>query len=338
MGLRPRPRFRAGRSRAVGRFGGLVLGRRVLARRVLGRPLPRAPERVVHRAAHRFGHVAAHLARALGRAAHRVADVVRRSFDVPFGLLQGRLRLLAASLAAAREEGERRDEDGGAHRGSIRRAPWVGERRTLRWTRLPFAASLAAIAMHPLVHHLATMAYGNAWANHRLLAACAELSPEEFVAPRVGFFPSIKATLNHIVTVDWYYVDALEHAMRGEPIGDDARRFFDPEEPFDTHGPLSDAQHAVDRRLVNLCVALREEDLQRPVAILRATGVQHEPTTRLLAHLFQHQIHHRGQVHCMLSGTSVPPPQLDEFFCANEAHLRARELAELGYGEAQIWS
>jgi hypothetical protein len=42
-------------------------------------------------------------------------------------------------------------------------------------------------------------------------------------------------------------------------------------------------------------------------------------------------------VHCMLSGTSVPPPQLDEFFCANEAHLRARELAELGYGEAQIW-
>lgn len=192
--------------------------------------------------------------------------------------------------------------------------------------------------MHPLIHHRATMAYGNAWSNHRLLAACAGLSPTEFVAPRVGFFPSIKATLNHILTVDWYYVDALEHAMRGEPLRDDARRFFDPEEPFDTHGPLSVAQHAVDRRLVNLCIAMREEDLQRPVAILRATGVQHEPTTRLLAHLFQHQIHHRGQVHCMLSGTSVAPPQLDEFFCANEAHLRAAELAELGYDEATIWA
>ena len=34
----------------------------------------------------------------------------------------------------------------------------------------------------------------------------------------------------------------------------------------------------------------------------------------LLAHLFIHQIHHRGQVHAMLSGTSVKPPQLDEFF------------------------
>ena len=67
---------------------------------------------------------------------------------------------------------------------------------------------------------------------------------------------------------------------------------------------------------------------------MRRAGVQHETVTRLLAHLFQHQIHHRGQVHAMLAGTSVAPPQLDEFFCANEAHLRAAELAELGYSEA----
>ena len=39
----------------------------------------------------------------------------------------------------------------------------------------------------------------------------------------------------------------------------------------------------------------------------------------------------------MLAGTSIKPPQLDEFFCANEAHLRAVELAELGYSEEMIW-
>jgi uncharacterized damage-inducible protein DinB len=66
-------------------------------------------------------------------------------------------------------------------------------------------------------------------------------------------------------------------------------------------------------------------------------GIQTEPATRLLAHLFQHQIHHRGQAHAMLAGTKVKPPQLDEFFCANEAHLRAAELAELGYSEDLIW-
>ena len=64
----------------------------------------------------------------------------------------------------------------------------------------------------------------------------------------------------------------------------------------------------------------------------------HETVTRLLAHLFQHQIHHRGQAHAMLAGTSVAPPQLDEFFCANEAHLRAAELAEIGLSEQKIWS
>lgn len=39
----------------------------------------------------------------------------------------------------------------------------------------------------------------------------------------------------------------------------------------------------------------------------------------------------------MLSGTRVAPPQLDEFFCAGEAALRAEDFAELGWSEAQIW-
>ena len=188
-----------------------------------------------------------------------------------------------------------------------------------------------------LAHHLATMAYNNAWANHRLLAACARLSQDDFVARRTSFFPSLKATLNHIVTVDWYYVDALERALRGQPANTDADGFFEPEEPFVTCTALSDAQHAVDRRLVDTCKALTDADLERPVAVQRRAGVQYETVTRLLAHLFQHQIHHRGQAHAMLAGTPVKPPQLDEFFCANEAHLRAAELAELGYSETMIW-
>jgi hypothetical protein len=40
----------------------------------------------------------------------------------------------------------------------------------------------------------------------------------------------------------------------------------------------------------------------------------------------------------MLAGTAVKPPQLDEFFLAEEAPLRAEELAALGLREADIWS
>lgn len=188
-----------------------------------------------------------------------------------------------------------------------------------------------------LSHHFATMAYNNAWANQRLLRAVEALSDADFVAPRTSFFPSLKGTLNHNVTVDWYYVDALERSLRGEPVNLEARSFFDPEEPFATCRELHVAQRAVDRRLVDLCVALTDDRLDTPIAVTRRTGVLHEPATRLLAHLFQHQIHHRGQAHAMLAGTSVKPPQLDDFFCANDAQERAADLAALGYSEEAIW-
>jgi uncharacterized damage-inducible protein DinB len=189
-----------------------------------------------------------------------------------------------------------------------------------------------------LAHHFATMAYNNAWANHRLLSAVALLPEKEFRAERTGFFPSLSATLNHILTVDWYYVDALERGFRGQPVNVEATRFFEPEEPFSDCTGLRTAQRSVDRRLVALCVALTGDTLDATIGVQRQAGVQHEPATRLLAHLFQHQIHHRGQAHAMLAGTAVAPPQLDEFFCMNEAHLRAAELADLGYTEEAIWA
>ena len=174
------------------------------------------------------------------------------------------------------------------------------------------------------------MAYNNAWANHRLLGACARLSQAEFVAPRTGFFPSLRATLNHILVVDLFYVDALE----GGALGPAA--WADPE-PCETALILRSAQSDVDRRLIAFVERLRDTDLNRIVDIRRRDRIQRERVDRLLLHLFQHQVHHRGQAHAMLSATNVPPPQLDEFFSEEEAPLRAAEFAELGWTEDTIW-
>ena len=51
-------------------------------------------------------------------------------------------------------------------------------------------------------------------------------------------------------------------------------------------------------------------------------GRPRERIDAMLAHLFQHQVHHRGQAHAMLAGTDVPPPQLDEFFLDFDRHPR----------------
>ena len=186
--------------------------------------------------------------------------------------------------------------------------------------------------MASAAHHFATMAYNNAWANHRLLKACAQLSQADFAATRTSFFPSIKATLNHILTVDWFYVSGLEGASSGVAV-------FDPEIPFRDIRDLSREQRKVDRRLIDVCESLDDDALANTVDLDRGTWVQRERSDRILLHLFEHQIHHRGQVHAMLAGTRVAPPQLDEFFLdhARERGLRKDDFAALGFEEDRIW-
>lgn len=177
-----------------------------------------------------------------------------------------------------------------------------------------------------------SQAYNNAWANHRLLTACSKLTSAELTATRTSFFPSIIHTLNHILTVDWFYVSALE----GHGMGPGA---FEPEIPCPGFQQLDHEQRAVDRRLVAVCEDLDESQLNSLVGMPRASRLQQETMGRVLLHLFEHQIHHRGQVHAMLSGTRIKPPQLDEFFMGDEYERSYREgdFAELGFEEAAIW-
>jgi len=144
----------------------------------------------------------------------------------------------------------------------------------------------------------------------------------------VGFFPSLRATLNHILIIDHFYVDALEGGTLGPAAW--AER-----EPCRDVASLQAAQSAVDRRLIAWCEALRDEDLGRIIEVQRGHRVQRERADRLLLHLFQHQIHHRGQAHGMLGRAA---PQLDEFYCWGEAHLRTPEFAALGWTEDDLWA
>ena len=170
-----------------------------------------------------------------------------------------------------------------------------------------------------LVQTFRAFACNNAWANHRLLTACANLGQQVVEAERTGFFPSLQKTLNHIHVIDLFYVDALE----GGSLGPKA---WENELPCPSLVELKPAQAAVDARLIAVCDALTAELLDGIVRVHRETRIQAERRDRLLMHLFQHQIHHRGQAHAMLSATAVKPPQLDEFFSAEEAPLRTKEF------------
>ena len=166
-------------------------------------------------------------------------------------------------------------------------------------------------------------------ANARLHRACERLQPGEWEARRVSFFPSLKATLNHIFIVDRFYLDAAEGGKLGLAAWED-------EEPFATIAELAEAQATLDRQAVALCEGLQPQDLAREVQLIRKDRVQRERLDDVLMHLFLHDQHHRGQVHAMLSGTSVAPPQLDEFFMADEVRYRVGDLAAEGWDEARL--
>jgi uncharacterized damage-inducible protein DinB len=175
-----------------------------------------------------------------------------------------------------------------------------------------------------LVSHFRKMARNNAWSNHRLYEACARLDADAFMATRTSFFPSLHATLNHILAVDHYYLDAVEQGGRGPAA------FFE-HKPIDDVLALRAAQVESDRRLIAFCDALEPADPARRVLTDRGKAGPFEETVGdLLAHLFLHQIHHRGQAHAMLAGTAVKPPQLDEYFLQFDRPARTADLAVMG--------
>src|SRR5262249_11156134 len=130
-----------------------------------------------------------------------------------------------------------------------------------------------------LVGYFRTMARNNAWSNHRLLGACARLTPEELDAPRTGFFPSLRLTLSHILLVDGYYLDALEGAASSPDLDEAAT-------PWGTLEELRAAQRDSDRRLIAYCDALTPERLSARVVFDRGAGARPlERIDRSLAHL-----------------------------------------------------
>lgn len=173
-------------------------------------------------------------------------------------------------------------------------------------------------------------AHANRLANHRLHGAMKALAPAELHAPRVSFFPSLAATLNHLLVVDEYYIGAL-HGDAGLPAR--YRAFV----PAATLAELAERQRASDRRLIAWCETLTDAGCAATIDMDRGDLVQRDLAAHVLAHLFMHQTHHRGQVHTMLSATSVAPPQLDEFLMPSDAPLRRADMADLGWREGDVY-
>jgi uncharacterized damage-inducible protein DinB len=156
--------------------------------------------------------------------------------------------------------------------------------------------------------HYRMFGHYNAWANARLYDAAAKLSPERYRADRGAFFKSVHGTLNHLLVTDRVWM----HRFTGE--GDPPDRLD--AILHDSFDDLRAARAAEDRRIVDYVDGLTEEGVAGSIRYRRVSSpeVFEQQLAPALAHWFNHQTHHRGQVHALLTGLCGAAPELDLLF------------------------
>jgi uncharacterized damage-inducible protein DinB len=153
--------------------------------------------------------------------------------------------------------------------------------------------------------HFRQLAAYNRWANARLYEAALALDQEAYRRPVGVFFSSLHGTLNHLLLTDGIWLRRLtsegDHPDRLDAI------------LFDDRLELALARAAEDQRIERVVEGFEPEAYAKPVSYRTTRGVAYEqPLQEILAHLFNHQTHHRGQAHACLSIlTKAEPPPLD---------------------------
>ncbi len=146
----------------------------------------------------------------------------------------------------------------------------------------------------------------NAWANVRLYDATAELSDADYRKDMGAFFGSLHRTLNHILVGDRIWFQRVE-GTGDVPTTLGAVLFEDFKE-------LRTARQGEDARIKRVIANLSDADIAGNFDYTNLrTGdhFTHQPLAPTLAHIFNHQTHHRGQAHTLLSQLGRNPPELD---------------------------
>jgi len=150
--------------------------------------------------------------------------------------------------------------------------------------------------------HVLLMAKYNAWANARLYRMASEL-PDELYRKNVGaFFKSLHGTLNHMLVADRIWMRRLtgsgEHPQKLNAI------------LFDDLASLRAARQAEDDRILGFVEGLAEAEFENTVEYRNLRGTAYRQVLRdILAHFFNHQTHHRGQAHAILTVLGVAEPE-----------------------------
>ena len=156
--------------------------------------------------------------------------------------------------------------------------------------------------------YAATMARYNRWQNRSLLTAAGTLPDAERRRERGAFFGSIHATLNHLLWGDriWMSRFAGTPAPAPKSVKESTAYYSD-------WADLARERTAFDEVIVDWAGRIDPAWLAGDLTYFSGIAQRNvtRPAALLVVHMFNHQTHHRGQVHAMLTAAGTKPDDTD---------------------------
>lgn len=145
------------------------------------------------------------------------------------------------------------------------------------------------------------MAEYNAWANTRLYRMAGQLTDEQYRRDVSVYFRNLHGTLNHLLIADRIWMSRLT-GSGPLPVRLDAIL-------YEELAQLAEARRGEDERIVRFVESLTDAQLDASIEYRTLNGAaQQQKMREVLAHLFNHQTHHRGQAHAILTTLGVKEP------------------------------
>jgi uncharacterized damage-inducible protein DinB len=158
--------------------------------------------------------------------------------------------------------------------------------------------------------YVRTMARYNSWQNGQLMPLLQGMPPEALAEDRGAFFGSLLATANHLLWGDMLWMSRFDPSVDAPQGGIAASTGLHP-----TAAAWSADRFRLDGKIRYWADSLRALDLKRDLTWFSGAAGR-EMTARLdlcVVHFFNHQTHHRGQIHAMLTAAGCKAPVSDLF-------------------------
>lgn len=158
---------------------------------------------------------------------------------------------------------------------------------------------------------LSALARYNRWMNDKLYALSATLSPEERSRDRGAFFKSIHGTFNHLLLADRVWLARFKGVTVPDGfMGPGGIRTLD-QELYADFDELRRERALTDDELSAWVSGLNQEQLSGPLVYMRRGQRMESPLWWAVAHVFNHQTHHRGQITTLLTQQGCDPGTTD---------------------------